>query len=160
MWKKSSARTGWCAKKADQWFWLEIVERIFVGLKKNETISSCHELSCQVSYLFSTSFVFFRSLCKPHLINVNYVLFICWHGTPHSYISGVTILGTPSEIYSYGTQYWFIIIAIIFMGFAVSLVYLPVFCKLKVGSSYEVKNGCWNAQLPCRELYSLIAKHN
>lgn len=56
-----------------------------------------------------------------------------------SYISGVTILGTPAEIYSYGTQYWLIVVAIVFMGFAVSMVYLPVFTTLQVNSSYEVK---------------------
>lgn len=55
-----------------------------------------------------------------------------------SYISGVTVLGTPAEIYNFGTQYWLIVIAIIFMAFVVAYVYLPVFCSLKVGSSYEV----------------------
>lgn len=55
-----------------------------------------------------------------------------------SYISGVTVLGTPAEIYNFGTQYWLIIIPIFLMGFVVSYVYLPVFCSLKVGSSYEV----------------------
>jgi len=55
-----------------------------------------------------------------------------------SYISGVTVLGTPAEIYNYGTQYWLIILPIFLMGFVVSYVYLPVFCSLKVGSSYEV----------------------
>lgn len=55
-----------------------------------------------------------------------------------SYISGVTILGTPAEIYNYGTQYWLIILAIILSGVAVSAIYLPVFTKIKVGSSYEV----------------------
>ncbi|XP_033235662.1 sodium-coupled monocarboxylate transporter 2-like isoform X1 [Drosophila pseudoobscura] len=54
-----------------------------------------------------------------------------------SYISGVTILGTPSEVYYYGTQYWFITIAILLHGFAVVYIYLPVFCALRVGSSYE-----------------------
>lgn len=47
-------------------------------------------------------------------------------------------LGTPAEIYSYGTQYWMIIVAIVLMGFTVSKVYLPVFTTLKVSSSYEV----------------------
>jgi solute carrier family 5 (sodium-coupled monocarboxylate transporter), member 8/12 len=55
-----------------------------------------------------------------------------------SYISGVTVLGTPAEIYNYGTQYWLIVIPIFLMGFIVSYVYLPVFCSLQVGSSYEV----------------------
>lgn len=55
-----------------------------------------------------------------------------------SYVSGVTMLGTPSEIYNYGTQYWLILIPIILMGFTVSYVFLPVFSSLRVGSSYEV----------------------
>jgi solute carrier family 5 (sodium-coupled monocarboxylate transporter), member 8/12 len=55
-----------------------------------------------------------------------------------SYISGVTVLGTPAEIYNFGTQYWLIVFPIFLMGFIVSYVYLPVFCALKVGSSYEV----------------------
>lgn len=59
-----------------------------------------------------------------------------------SYISGVTVLGTPSEIYNYGTQYWLIVVSIFFMGFVVAFVYLPVFCSLKVNSSYEVSFYC------------------
>lgn len=55
-----------------------------------------------------------------------------------SYISGVTILGTPAEIYNFGSQYWLIVIPIFLMGLVVSTVYLPVFSSLKVGSSYEV----------------------
>ncbi|XP_038110244.1 sodium-coupled monocarboxylate transporter 1 isoform X2 [Culex quinquefasciatus] len=53
------------------------------------------------------------------------------------YISGVTILGTPSEIYNFGTQYWLIIVPIVLMGVAVCSIYLPVFCSLKLNSSYE-----------------------
>lgn len=53
-------------------------------------------------------------------------------------MSGVTILGTPAEIYNFGTQYWVIVPAIWIMGIIVAYVYLPVFCKLKVNSSYEV----------------------
>lgn len=48
------------------------------------------------------------------------------------------MLGVPSEIYSYGTQYWLIIVPVILMAFVVSRVYLPVFTALNVGSSYEV----------------------
>lgn len=54
-----------------------------------------------------------------------------------SYISGVTILGTPAEIYNFGTQYWLVVVSIYLMGVTVSYVYLPVFTKLRVGSSYE-----------------------
>lgn len=54
-----------------------------------------------------------------------------------SYVSGVTILGTVSEIYNYGTQYCLIIVSIVFMAIVVAKVYLPVFAALRVGSSYE-----------------------
>uniref|UniRef100_A0A1B0A5W9 Sodium/solute symporter n=1 Tax=Glossina pallidipes TaxID=7398 RepID=A0A1B0A5W9_GLOPL len=54
-----------------------------------------------------------------------------------SYVSGVTILGTVSEIYYFGTQYWMIVISIVFMAIAVSKIYLPVFSVLRVNSSYE-----------------------
>ncbi|CAH1117769.1 unnamed protein product [Phaedon cochleariae] len=54
-----------------------------------------------------------------------------------SYVSGVTILGTPSDIYLFGTQYWLIVISIWLSGLVVSTVYLPVFLKLQVHSSYE-----------------------
>lgn len=55
-----------------------------------------------------------------------------------SYISAVTVLGTPAEVYNFGTQYFLIIVPIMLMGWTISEVYLPVFCSLKVGSSYEV----------------------
>ncbi|XP_032572207.1 sodium-coupled monocarboxylate transporter 1 isoform X3 [Drosophila sechellia] len=54
-----------------------------------------------------------------------------------SFISGVAILGTPSEIYYYGTQYSLIVVAIVIQGVAVSYIYLPVFSALQVRSAYE-----------------------
>lgn len=54
-----------------------------------------------------------------------------------SYVSGVTILGTPAEIYNYGTQYWLVIVGITLSCVCVATVYLPVFCTLRLSSSYE-----------------------
>ncbi|XP_066599896.1 sodium-coupled monocarboxylate transporter 1-like [Prorops nasuta] len=54
-----------------------------------------------------------------------------------SFISGVTILGTPSEIYNFGTQYWITIISMIMAGLVVMTIYLPVFVKLQLNSVYE-----------------------
>ncbi|KAH8356345.1 hypothetical protein KR084_004694, partial [Drosophila pseudotakahashii] len=54
-----------------------------------------------------------------------------------SFVSGVTIIGTPSEIYHYGTQYFLVIIGIILQGIVVSYVYLPVYSALQVSSVYE-----------------------
>ncbi|KAJ8726186.1 hypothetical protein PYW07_000884 [Mythimna separata] len=54
-----------------------------------------------------------------------------------SYVSGVTILGTPAEIYNYGTQYWLVVIGVSLSCLAVVTIYLPVFCTLRLSSSYE-----------------------
>ncbi|XP_039765023.1 sodium-coupled monocarboxylate transporter 1-like [Pararge aegeria] len=54
-----------------------------------------------------------------------------------SYVSGVTILGTPAEIYNYGTQYWLVIVGVTLSCVIVATVYLPVFCTLRLSSSYE-----------------------
>ncbi|XP_011304939.1 sodium-coupled monocarboxylate transporter 2-like [Fopius arisanus] len=54
-----------------------------------------------------------------------------------SFISGVTILGTPAEIYNFGTQYWITVFSILFAGVITANVYLPVFMKLKLNSCYE-----------------------
>ncbi|XP_013134010.1 PREDICTED: sodium-coupled monocarboxylate transporter 1-like [Papilio polytes] len=54
-----------------------------------------------------------------------------------SYVSGVTILGTPAEIYNYGSQYWLVIVGVTLSCVVVATVYLPVFCTLRLSSSYE-----------------------
>ncbi|XP_050685536.1 sodium-coupled monocarboxylate transporter 1-like [Leptidea sinapis] len=54
-----------------------------------------------------------------------------------SYVSGVTILGTPAEIYNYGAQYWLVIVGVTLSCIIVAAVYLPVFCTLRLSSSYE-----------------------
>ncbi|XP_043653437.1 sodium-coupled monocarboxylate transporter 1 [Drosophila teissieri] len=64
-----------------------------------------------------------------------------------SFVSGVTIIGTPSEIYYYGTQYSLIIVAIILQGFALSYVYLPVYSALQIGSAYEYLGMRFNSSI-------------
>ncbi|CAB3231285.1 unnamed protein product [Arctia plantaginis] len=54
-----------------------------------------------------------------------------------SYVSGVTIMGTPAEIYNYGAQYWLVVVGVALSCIIVCIVYLPVFCTLRLSSSYE-----------------------
>lgn len=54
-----------------------------------------------------------------------------------SFISGITLLGTPTEIYLYGIQYMYVFGAIILMGLAMYYIYLPVFHDLKLISTYQ-----------------------
>uniref|UniRef100_A0A8W7P196 Sodium-coupled monocarboxylate transporter 1 n=1 Tax=Anopheles coluzzii TaxID=1518534 RepID=A0A8W7P196_ANOCL len=54
-----------------------------------------------------------------------------------SWISGISLLGTSTEIYVYGTQYCYIVFAVIMMGFVMHHVFLPVFHELQITSAYE-----------------------
>lgn len=55
-----------------------------------------------------------------------------------SFVSGVTLLGTGTEIYLYGTQYCFIFIAIAVSATFLHFIIIPVLHELKVTSVYEV----------------------
>ena len=71
-----------------------------------------------------------------------------------SFMSAITILGTPAEIYVYGTQYWIIGkhrieknnleidlmigISYIFTIYITATLFMPMFVKLEVTSAYEV----------------------
>lgn len=55
-----------------------------------------------------------------------------------SFISGITLLGLPTEVYSYGIQYLYVSLGVISMGFIMSIYYLPVFHDLNITSTYEV----------------------
>ncbi|CAF0857456.1 unnamed protein product [Adineta ricciae] len=54
-----------------------------------------------------------------------------------SFMSAITILGTPAEIYVYGTQYWVIGISYIFTVYLTATLFMPMFVKLEVTSAYE-----------------------
>jgi Na+/proline symporter len=55
-----------------------------------------------------------------------------------SYLSGITLLSTPTEIYVHGSQYAYILGGPAIMGIFFHLVMIPVFYELKVVSMYEV----------------------
>ncbi|XP_055539157.1 sodium-coupled monocarboxylate transporter 1 isoform X3 [Wyeomyia smithii] len=54
-----------------------------------------------------------------------------------SFISGISLLGTPTEIYVYGIQYMYIVGGVITMGFIMMYFYLPVFHNLQLTSTYQ-----------------------
>ncbi|XP_065344867.1 sodium-coupled monocarboxylate transporter 2-like [Cloeon dipterum] len=54
-----------------------------------------------------------------------------------SYISGVSMLGVPAEIYTYGTQYAAVLISEALVCFVTAFVFMPVFYKLQLYSSFE-----------------------
>ncbi|EEB11028.1 sodium/solute symporter, putative [Pediculus humanus corporis] len=54
-----------------------------------------------------------------------------------SFISGITLLGNPTEAYLYGTAYFFTIFVLMIVSFPASYVFLPVFHDMKLASTYE-----------------------
>lgn len=57
-----------------------------------------------------------------------------------SFVSGITLLGLPTEVYSYGIQYIYVALGVIAMGFVMGIFYLPVFHGLSITSTYEVSD--------------------
>lgn len=55
-----------------------------------------------------------------------------------SFMSAITLLGTASEMYIYGTQYLFIIFSYCLVIPATAYLYMPIFYSLHVTSAYEV----------------------
>ncbi|KAJ9575563.1 hypothetical protein L9F63_007571, partial [Diploptera punctata] len=54
-----------------------------------------------------------------------------------SSISGITLMGVPTEIYRYGTVYWLVVIPTVISGIIINYFYLPVFYDLQLTSTYE-----------------------
>lgn len=58
-----------------------------------------------------------------------------------SFMSAVTVLGTPSEVYRFGAIFSIFAITYFFVVAISAEVFLPVFYKLGITSTYEVKGG-------------------
>lgn len=54
-----------------------------------------------------------------------------------SHISGITLLGIPSEVFRHGTQYTACVITSILTAVITSSIFLPVFYKLQLTSTFE-----------------------
>lgn len=54
-----------------------------------------------------------------------------------SFMSAITLLGTPSEVYQFGFIYWLIGFSYVAVMPAAAYLYFPVFHKLQVTSAYE-----------------------
>jgi len=55
-----------------------------------------------------------------------------------SFLSAVTLLGIPSDIYTTGTQYWIQVIIYPLIMFITAYFFIPVFYTLGLTSSFEV----------------------
>jgi Sodium:solute symporter family len=56
-----------------------------------------------------------------------------------SFMSAITLLGTPAEIAAFGTQYWMIWLSYCFVIPLSAYVFVPVFYRLNLTSVFEVR---------------------
>ena len=56
-----------------------------------------------------------------------------------SFISAITLLGTPAEVYWYNTMYWWISIGFLFTAMGAAHIFYPVFYRLQITSVFQVK---------------------
>ncbi|XP_048758260.2 sodium-coupled monocarboxylate transporter 1-like [Ostrea edulis] len=54
-----------------------------------------------------------------------------------SFMSAITLLGTPAEMYNYTTMYYWIGLSYLFVAFGAAHVFMPIFYRLRVRSAYE-----------------------
>lgn len=54
-----------------------------------------------------------------------------------SFMSAITLLGTPAEMYNFTTMYWYIGISYFFTMFMAAHIYIPIFYNLGITSAYE-----------------------
>lgn len=64
-----------------------------------------------------------------------------------SHVSGITLLGVPSDIYFYGTQYWMIVIPVVCVAVALLYIYLPVYHDMQVSSSFHYLEKRFNRKI-------------
>ena len=58
-----------------------------------------------------------------------------------SFMSAITLLGTPAEMYNYTTMYFWIGLSYLLVIILAAHVFIPVFYMLRVTSAYEVGFG-------------------
>ena len=80
-----------------------------------------------------------------------------------SFLSAITLLGIPAEIYVYGAQFFMTTIAYLLICIVVSTVFIPMFRRIKLTSVHEVRVffyfRCGVQSLYCLCLWRLQYRH-
>ena len=66
-----------------------------------------------------------------------------------SFMSAIMLLGTPAEIYTFGTQYCTILSGYLIMIPVTAHLFLPIFFKLRLTSVFEVRSYFSNCVYKC-----------
>ena len=56
-----------------------------------------------------------------------------------SYLSAITLLGVPSEVYTYGAQYYVLILSYFIICGTVAIVFVPMFRRVNITCANEVR---------------------
>ena len=80
-----------------------------------------------------------------------------------SFLSAISLLGLPGEIYTYGTQFYVVILSYVLVCAATSTVYIPMFRRIKITSVNEVRKstsfvGIERLKLPRSAMISPLKK--
>uniref|UniRef100_A0A8C1AGH5 Solute carrier family 5 member 8, like n=2 Tax=Cyprinus carpio TaxID=7962 RepID=A0A8C1AGH5_CYPCA len=54
-----------------------------------------------------------------------------------SFMSGITVIGTPAEAYMYGTAFWLFVFSYAIMSIISAEIFVPLFYRLRITSTYE-----------------------
>ena len=57
-----------------------------------------------------------------------------------SYLSAITLLGVPSEIYTYGAQYYVLILSYFIICGTVGIIFVPMFRRINITCANEVRD--------------------
>lgn len=57
-----------------------------------------------------------------------------------SYLSAITLLGVPSEIYTYGAQYYVLILSYFIICGTVAIIFVPMFRRVNITCANEVSS--------------------
>lgn len=55
-----------------------------------------------------------------------------------SFMSGITVIGTPTEAYRFGTEFWVFGFSYAIMSAISAEIFIPLFYRLAITSTYEV----------------------
>lgn len=56
-----------------------------------------------------------------------------------SFMSGITVIGTPAEAYRFGAAYWLFVLSYAIMSAITAEIFVPLFYRLGITSAYEVR---------------------
>jgi sodium-coupled monocarboxylate transporter 8/12 len=70
-----------------------------------------------------------------------------------SFMSGITVIGTPAEAYRFGADYWIFAISYAIMSIVTAEIFVPLFYRLGITSTYEVRRYTRQCQTHLGTLY-------